>query len=125
MTEKSAKCEARQLVPACRSHGGRAARSTVQRSAEATPLHRRSTLFPCALEKAQTILRAVILNLERLEPYCGALFLQCIKVFVLLLLHQCVKLLGARQLLSGVHGMRWCGRNGIFTSTWQCVRPCT
>ena len=43
MTEKSAKCEARQRVPDSRSHGGRAARTTVQRPAEATPLHGRST----------------------------------------------------------------------------------
>ena len=81
MTEKSAKCEARKRVPACRSHGGRAARSTVQRPAEATPLHRRSTSSHAPTRKHKR-LRAVILNLERLEPYCGAFFLQCIIVFV-------------------------------------------
>ena len=73
-TEKSAKCEALQRVHDCRSHGGRSARSAVQRPAEATPLHRRSSSSHAPTRKHKR-LRAVILNLERLEPYCGALIL--------------------------------------------------
>ena len=68
MTEKSAKCEALQRVHDCRSHGGRSARSTVQRPAEATPLHRRSSSSHAPTRKHKR-LRAVILNLERLEKF--------------------------------------------------------
>ena len=45
--------------------------------------------------------------------------------------HHCVKLKGPPhiqvtvRLLSGVRGMRWCGRNLSFTWTWQSLRPFT
>ena len=52
----------------CRSHGGRSARITVQRPAQATPLHRRSASSHAPTKKHKR-LRAVILNLERLDKF--------------------------------------------------------
>ena len=48
--------------------GGRSARSTVQRPAEATPLHRRSSSSHAPTRKHKRLC-AVILNLERLEKF--------------------------------------------------------
>ena len=119
MTEKSAKCEALQRVHDCGSHGGRAARSTVQRPAEATPLLVDLPLLMRPRESTNDCARSFSIW-SAWRSFRGVL-----------LHHHCLTLAGpprihvAKQLLSGVCGMRWCGRNGIFISTWQCVRPCT
>ena len=119
MTEQSAKCEALQRVHDCGSHGGRAARSTVHRPAEATPLLVDLPLLMRPRESTNDCARSFSIW-SAWRSFRGVL------------LHQnCLTLAGpprihvAKQLLSGVRGMRWCGRNGIFVSTWQCVRPCT
>ena len=98
MTEKSAKCEALQRVHDCRSHGCRAARSTVHRPAQATPLPRRSSSSLAPTRKHKR-LRPVILNLERLEPYCGAFFLRCVKILV-----ACLTLSGADRSATNSRG---------------------